>query len=296
MTLTPEDLDAIEARANAVMPTDESMRRDMDAALAMLERRADRRLGDVQQPGRLRQRLNRRHKIVGDDTAIQRNKSALLQQGAKHGAIAVINLAARQRHTRLHQFVAGTEKHDSQLPVNLDPGLTDGRQQTNSGRRQLVALLQHQRAVTDILPLWTNIVVRFWNNVDLHPAISPQLTIFLHDDGVGASGNDCTGKNPGGCAVRQRLRRDACRYTLADGKHAVGGQVQRIDRITIHRRIGLGRHIHTSINIQRQHPAQRIRQRHFFYSRNMTHTSLLQDGQGLINRQQTGNGATVTHY
>jgi hypothetical protein len=208
--------------------------------------------------GRLEQR-----RLVANDPEIEDFATHAAEHAEKRVAVAVIDFATAQRRTDRAQFVAGREKSDAQTAVDADLGTTQRGDQTEFRRADQSSGSERRLAGGEVFAGAADILATALPRRD-HDAVASGLDDFLHHHHIATDRQRRTGHDAhaltGGHAAGKSLTGQRCPGDAQAGL-ATARQVGMTQRVTVHRRIVVRRHIDRRDHVTGQHTPQRAAQR-----------------------------------
>ena len=196
---------------------------------------------------------------VFDDAQVLHFAARGLQQRAQREAVAVVDGTRAQRLARHHQLVAGREDGHPRPAQHTQAGGTNRRRQPQRLRIQALAACQHGRTLEYVFATAANPLAGPGHGVDTHHAAIKCHALLLHHHRVGAGRHLAASKDAGRGARLKRLADVAGGDSLRHRQQrAGGGHVGAAQRVTVHRRVVLRRHVQCRQHIGGQHPPQRV--------------------------------------
>ena len=249
---------------------------------------------------RLRSRLQRSQggiAPVRHDAQIADLTAQPVQKRAQEKTVGVVNAAGFHllgRHlTRHDQLIPGRKQGHARPARHLQAVQPDARRQAERSRCQARTARQHHSAPSHVLTSPPDPPARLGQGVqaDGRQFVTlggQQLTVFLHHNSVGASGNRGAGEDPSGATSGQRHATGAGSNPLAHRQHrARAGQIGAAQRIAVHRAVVLRRHLQSRHQVLCQHAAVGIKGRHRLHISQGTGVAQ-QFGKSLIEGPQRG--------
>ncbi|MBL0354079.1 MAG: hypothetical protein IPP03_16025 [Dechloromonas sp.] len=160
-------------------------------------------------------------------------------------AVAVVELAWRQWLADRGQFVAGREEGDAQAPLDLDFGHAEPSDQPEFGRANAFAGRQADGAARQILTGAADVLTLALAGGNAY-GIRFDPRDLLHDDAIDASRQYGAGHDAHRLPLADQTRESSADESRAD--HAqpgltFGGKAVEGDRVAVHRRVVMRRHI-----------------------------------------------------
>jgi hypothetical protein len=202
--------------------------------------------------------------VVGHDAQVVHFAAQAVQQSPHEEAVGVIDRAGLHRVGRdlagHHQLIAGGKHGHARLASDPQLVKADAGREAERGRREALALLQHDIAGGHILARAADPLAGCRNDRDAHRAQAASLRrgggVFLHHDGISALGNLRAGEDARRGAGFERRAHGASGNALGHLEHGARGcAIRCTHRIAVHRAVVARRHGQARDEVFRKHAA-----------------------------------------
>jgi hypothetical protein len=211
------------------------------------------------------ERRRERLRVVTHQAEVDHVHAKTLQGGLQAESIAVVDAARRQRLARREHLVTRGEQRHPQAALNTHGLETQRRDQPDVRGPQDATGLQCRLAAGQVFAAFAAVFTAPDHaGLDAH-GIVLLLAQLLRHYGIEPGGHDRAGHDPDALAGRSR-RIDRCTrirraHDAQKQRHALA-QRGTVERVTIHRRVVVWRHVHRRHHVFGQHAAERGVQRY----------------------------------
>ena len=198
---------------------------------------------------------------VAHDAEVEHVAVEPRQHAVQRVAVAVVDLAGRQRRADRHQLVAGREERHAQPAIDRDFADPQRRHRSQLGRAHPLPGTEHHLTGLEVLAGEAPVLARLRDRAcgDGHPA-GNLARALLHDDGVGAFRHHRAGED-----AHRLAGADAARVRLAGERFAdppqrgvgVRGEIGEANRPAVHRRVVVTGNVQRRDDVGGEHAAQR---------------------------------------